>query len=272
MNLDDEDRVAHTPPPAKDHSFVAWGATLVVVLLLAFIASPELRDYARQQAYGVGSLVGIVKPDSRFAPVYKRLGMAPLPVGLAASEKIAPNLAKLAAEPCDKEAIFALAEALLVDKEKRDAAKAYLGFSATCPNSTGEEFRAAQILFLLGDNQSVVTAVTEIIAKTPGVADYYYLRGRAMAGLKRYDEALADYTSTIKFQGNARNIRSKVFVEMANIYLATGKPCEAAAIIVAWVALDPKTRNTPAAHNMIEEYNERGCAQRALPRPEAKKL
>jgi len=32
------------------------------------------------------------------------------------------------------------------------AANAYLGFAAACPDGEGEEYRAAQILFLLGDS------------------------------------------------------------------------------------------------------------------------
>ena len=50
---------------------------------------------------------------------------------------------------------------------------------------------------------------------------------------------------------------------MANIFLATGEPCKAAETILAWIAIAPATRNTPAARKVVDEYAAQGCARDA---------
>jgi tetratricopeptide (TPR) repeat protein len=243
----------------------------VIVAGLALLASPELRDHAWRAAYSAASLFGVKAPDDEFADLYKRLGIAPLPAGLAASGKISSGLAKLAREPCDKAAIFALGEALAAKGEARVAAEAYLGFAAGCPNGEGEEHRAGQLLLNLDDNDRVISIADALILKNPSVANYRYLRGKALAGAKRYQEALADYASTIELQNNRHDVNERVFTEMANIYAQIGKPCDAALTILAWVVLDPKTRNTPKARKLVQEFIAQGCQQGAAA-SELKKL
>jgi tetratricopeptide (TPR) repeat protein len=264
MKLDLEDRIV---PATSSHSnlFMTLALTAFIAAVVALIALPEFRDFARQEAYAAASLAGFAPADNGFGAVYKKLGMAPLPAGLAASSKISPNLAKLAEEPCDKKAIFALGEALTADHEERNAANAYAGFAAACPDGEGEQYRAAQILFQLGDSEKVIAMASELILKSPGIPEYRYLRGKALAGLKRYDDALVDYASTIRLEHNPGTLRQAVFTEMANLFLASGRPCEAAATIAAWIVIAPATRNTPAARTMIEEYKAHGCRQPTAP-------
>src|SRR5215831_19113172 len=117
----------------------------------------------------------------------------PLPAKVLASSKVSSGLARLAREPCDKAAIFAFGEALFAAHEERTAAEAYVAFANACPNSEGEENRAAQILFQLGDSEHVIPLTDNLIAKNPVVANYRYLRGKALANVKRYAEAVDDY-------------------------------------------------------------------------------
>ena len=109
------------------------------------------------------------------------MGIAPLPASLAASDRVAANLAILAREPCDGKAIFAVGEALVKERAERSAAEALLGFAKDCPNGDGARFRAAPILREIGDNAKVVTILDALIAKSPGVVNYHYLRGQALA-------------------------------------------------------------------------------------------
>jgi tetratricopeptide (TPR) repeat protein len=255
MKLDRKDRLGPTSPP--DNRFLLIGTlTVIAVAALALFALPELRDYARRGAYSLASLAGA--RENRFAGLYKRWNMEPLSAGLEASDKISPNLDKLSREPCDKKAVYALGGALAAEGERRAAANVYLGFAAACANGEGEQYRAAGILEELGDHESVVAVVDALIMKHPGVANYHYLRGRARAALKRYDDALADYKSALELM-DPRNVRDAVFVEMANIYVALGRPCDGAAAIVAWIALAPASRNTPQARKVVQEYAARGC-------------
>lgn len=270
MKLEREDRIA---PPAKSDNGLFLSAALALALagVVALVALPELRETARRAGFSAAALIGVKPPPDAFAPAYRRLGLEPLPVPLAVSPKISSSLEKLSHEPCDKEAIFALGEALSAAHEKRLAADAYSGFAATCPNGEGEKYRAALLLQQLGDGDRTIALASALIEHDPSVANYRYLRGKALAGGKRYAEALADYRSTIQLQKNPRDVGEWVFTEMAGIYAVLGKPCEAALTILAYVAIDPASRNTPKAHKLVMEYSARGCDQNAAP-PDLKSL
>jgi len=82
---------------------------------------------------------------------------------------------------------------------------------------------------------------------------------------KRYAEAVDDYKSTIELQKAPRDVGEWVFVELANIYAAIGRPCDAAVTILAWAAIDPSVRNTLKTRKMVEEYSAKGCAQNPAP-------
>lgn len=203
--------------------------------------------------------------EEPYAAAYARLGISHLSASLLSSAKIASSLTRLSQEPCDKRAIFAFGEALAAADENRLAAQAYLGFGAGCPNGEGERYRAAGILFDLGDNDKVVAITESLITANPTNGHYHYLRGRAFASMKRYPEAIADYKNTIGLMKNVRDVGEWVFIEMANLYAAMDRPCDAASAIMAFVAADPTNRNTGQARKMIEVYSAKGCAQKLAP-------
>lgn len=264
MNLQSEDRPV---PPLKPDGRPFLSAVLVaaVACAAAFAAVPELCDYARRFAFVVADAVGITLAEDEYSAAYKRLAIPRLSADLLASSKISSGLARFAREPCDKAAMFAFGEALLAEHEGRKAADAYFAFAGICPNSEGEQNRAAQILFQLGDSEKVIAITDALIAKNPTVASYHYLHGKALANVKRYAEALDNYKNAVELQKNPRNVGEWVFVEMANIYVAMGRPCDAATTILAWVAIDPSVRNTLKARKMVEEYSAKGCAQNPTP-------
>jgi aspartyl protease family protein len=264
MKLTDQDRPV---PVLTSDSRPFWSAALAIVMACAaaLAAFPQVRDYAKGLAFTVGDAVGVTPPDSEYSAAYKRMGMAPLPARLLASSQISSGLARLGREPCDKTAIFAFGEALLAAHEERKAADAYSAFAASCPNGEGEQNRAAQILFQLGDSEKVIAITDALIAKNPAVGSYRYLRGKALANTKRYAEAVEDYKSAIQLQKDPRDVGDWVFVEMANIYAAMGRPCDAATTILAWVAIDPTVRNTLNVRKTVEAYSAKGCGQNPAP-------
>ena len=166
MQLDSQQRTSPTPRP-ESRVFAIATVIAFIVAGLALVAIPELRDPATRLGRSAASLVGVAAPVGDFTEVYTRLGIAPLPASLAASDKIAANLAILAREPCDGKAIAALGEALVKQRAERSAAEALLGFAQACPNGDGARYRAAQILRTLGDNAKVVTILDELIATEP---------------------------------------------------------------------------------------------------------
>src|SRR5262249_22872694 len=146
----------------------------------------------------IGEAIGLRPFDGEHSAAYKHLGLPRLSAKVLASSKVSSGLARLAREPCDKAAIFTFGEALLATHEERTAANAYLAFSENCPNGEGEKNRAAQIFFQLGYSEQVIEITDSLIAKNPAVANYRYLRGKALANVKRYAEAVDDYKSTIQ--------------------------------------------------------------------------
>jgi tetratricopeptide (TPR) repeat protein len=264
MKLDDEDRPVRVLD-SYSRPFLSAALVIVVACAAAFAFLPEFGDYAKGLVFALGDAVGIRPPEDEYSAAYKRLGISPLPAKLLASSKISSGLARLAREPCDKAAIFAFGEALLAAQEGRTAADAYFAFAAACPNSEGEQNRAAQILFQLGDSEKVIAITDALIANNPTIASYRYLRGKALANVKRYAEAVDDYKSTIELQKAPRDVGEWVFVELANIYAAIGRPCNAAVTILAWAAIDPSVRNTLKTRKMVEEYSAKGCAQNPPP-------
>jgi len=264
MNLSEEDR-PFPAPKSYSRPYLSAGLAVAVACAAAFAAIPELREYVKRLTFAVGDAIGIKPPQDEYAAAYQRLGIPSLSADLLAVNKISSNLALLSREPCDKTAIFGFGEGLVAAREGRKAAEAYFAFAAICPNSEGEQNRAAQILFQLGDSEKVVAITDSLIEKNPTVGSYHYLRGKALANMKRYGKALEDYKSTIELMKNTRDVGEWVFVEMANIYAAIGRPCDAAATIVAWVAIDPSVRSTSKARKMVEEYSANGCTQNAPP-------
>jgi len=264
MKLDNEDRPVRTLK-SDGHPLLSAAVVIAVACAVAFATLPELREYAKGLAFALADAVGVKPPEDEYSAAYKRLGISPLSAKLLASSKISSNLARLAREPCDKPAMSAFGEALLAAHEGRTAANAYFAFAGICPNSEGEQNRAAQILFQLGDSARVIAITDALIAKNPTVSSYHYLRGKALANVKRYAEAVEDYKNTVELYKNPRDVGEWVFVEMANIYAAMGRPCDAAMTILAWVAIDSSARNTLKARKMIEEYSAKGCPQNPAP-------
>jgi len=270
MSLDDDDRRFR---PKRSDVFPIIPALLAagVAVAAAIAAIPELREYAKGLVLAGGEAVGVQVAQSEYAAAYERLKITPLPAKLLASSKISENLGRLAREPCDRAAITGLGAGLFAAHESRKAAEVYIGFAGLCPNSDVQQSAAANILFSLGDSAKTAALTDDLIARNPTNHNYRYLRGRALANLKRYSEAAQDYQATIQLAPNPASVNENVFVELANIFAAMGRPCDAAAAIAAYVKLDLAKRNTPAAHKAIAEYLAKGCALGGAPE-DSKKL
>src|SRR5262245_4492829 len=155
MKLDEQDRLVR-PMESSGRPILSTALAIAVAGAAAFVALPELREYAKGLAFGAGDAIGINVLGDEYSAVYQRMGISPLPAKLLASSKISSGLAQLSREPCVKRAIFAFGEALVSAREERRAADAYVAFAASCPNGEGEQNRAAQILFRLGDSEHVI--------------------------------------------------------------------------------------------------------------------
>jgi len=271
MEIDRGDRIVPAPSAEKGRLRIGAAVAIAGALTVAFVAFPDLRDFLRREAYSAASAVGAPTPADEYAPVYARLEFEPLRAGLVAKPKISAPLAKLLREPCDKRAVAALAEALILEGEERVAARIYRGFSAACPNTAMEKGRAGELFLRIGDTDAAIAIADVLISEQPIFPDFHYLRARALFAAKRYDAAIAEYRTTIELFHDRAKVHERLFVELANAYVAVGKPCEAAFSVFSWIALDPGRRSTPGARKRVEEYGALGC--RNLPAfDEPKKL
>lgn len=263
MEIDRGDRIAPPPSPEKSRLWIGVVAAVAGALGLAVVVAPEFGDFLRREAYTAANAVGAPTPADEFAPVYARLEMEPLRARLVASPKISTQLAKLLREPCDKRAITALAEALIAEGEERVAARSFGGFAAACPDSAMEKGRAGELFLRIGDADTALKIANALISEQPIYADFHYLRARALFAAKRYDAAIGEYKTTIELFHDRAKVHERVFVDLANAYVAVGKPCDAAFTLFSWIALDPPRRGTPGARKRVEEYGALGC--RKLP-------
>jgi tetratricopeptide (TPR) repeat protein len=264
MELTPQDRlVPEVKPESRLFRFVVL-AIAALGVMAAFALIPQGRETARGIVLAARNATGFAPPDT-YGPVYQRLGMAPLSARLRGLPPISSGLERLVREPCDKRAIFTFGEALLAAHEDRAAADAYVGFAAGCPNGDGEQYRAAEIFMQLGDNPKAIALADVLVDRNPAIGAYHYLRGKALAGAKRYAEAIDDYKRTIELQKDPRALGEWVFVEMANLYAAMGRPCDAAKAMLAWIAIDASARDTPDARKKAEAYAAQGCAPEPPP-------
>jgi tetratricopeptide (TPR) repeat protein len=246
----------------------------IVLLLFAVIILAVLgfvfHDRAMGTFYALEEASGLAPSQAQFAATYRQLGISALPQRLFARDRVADSLTRLAHEACDHQAIGALANAFTAGGERRLAASALMGFSLSCRGSENEQAAAGRIFLDLGDAEKAVAVANALTAAKPEIANFHYFRGKALVAAGRGAEAVNEYKATIDLSPSPRQVAEWVFLELADLYAALDRPCDAAQTIMSWVAIDPATRNTARAHKLVETYAARGCA--AAPKPDSRTL
>jgi tetratricopeptide (TPR) repeat protein len=238
----------------------------IIVALVGYI----FHDRAMRAFYELEELSGMAPSQQQFAAIYRQLGISALPPRLFARDRVADSLTRLAREACDHQAIGSLANAFAADGERRLAASALMGFSLACHGCENEQATAGQIFLQLGDADKALAVANALTTAKPEVANFHYFRGKALVAAGRGAEAVNEYKSTIDLSPSPRQVAEWVFLELADLYAALDRPCDAAQTIIDWIAIDPATRNTARAHKLVETYAGRGCA--AAPKPAASSL
>jgi tetratricopeptide (TPR) repeat protein len=241
-------------------------AALIILALLGF----AFRDRATRALYAFEEASGLAPSQQQFAATYRQLGISVLPARLFANDRVANSLGRLAHEACDHQAIGSLANVLAAEGEQRMAASALMGFSLSCQGSENEQAAAGQLFLRLGDADKALAVANALTSARPDIANFHYLRGKALIAAGRGPEAVNEYKSTIDLSPSPRQVAEWVFLELANLYAALGRPCDAAQTIVNWIAIDPATRNTPRAHKLVETYAAHKCG--IAPRPDSSSL
>jgi len=209
----------------------------------------------------LGSAACVQEPDSQKLAVLERMEISPLADSVISNPEVDRYLDVLKREPCDWDAIHALATRLYHLSYKREAAKTYLYFPHKCSRSNVALSRAADIFAQLSDFEAATKAVNELVADSPDVPNYHYQRGQTYEAAKRFDEALDAYETTTALTDNIASLNGGVFRRTANAYAALGKYCEAITPLQTWIGIDPEENDTADVRSIIRRYKEAGNCQ-----------
>lgn len=208
--------------------------------------------------------------DEALRGVYDKLGLAPLSAKLLNDAEIAKGIKDLSISICDKTAIFKLGNGLTRLDERKTASDALLAFAKKCPNSEGELRGATALLFDMGDYASALPLAEKLVEQRPEVGDYYFLRAQVLQYLGRYREAAESYSSTIGLVDNPKLLKSTVFTELASVYAAQSRFCEAMTAIQSFVVADPVNRDTAGTRKLVSDYAAKGKCDSGYAKGEAR--
>lgn len=215
-------------------------------------------------------------PDTIFARLYERYGVAPLSVSTVRNDQVHAALTALQSEPCDKHDIYRASLSLEHANALRDAARVLKGYAVACPDVDGELYHSAELFYLVGDYDAAIAQANLLARLQPDDANLFYLRARAFQSAKRYQDALEDYATTIRLSTDLKRINSEVFMRMSASYAALGRNCEATIPVEMYMALDPDKHATPSLRGMLADLSKKGaCAttfakgEAIIPRPGA---
>ncbi len=199
-------------------------------------------------------------PNEVFASVYQRLGA--LPREAVRDAYIWNRLEELKREPCDQKSIGDLADALEKHGYRREAANGLYKFVRDCGAPFSALNKSINIYLKLTDYANAVEVADEFVRREPTNHDAHYLRGIALQGAGDFQRALIDYSDGIElFGSDKKEISSRAFLRMAEVYAALNRFCEATSPINMWVSLDPASRDTSRTRKIISDYEAKGnCA------------
>jgi predicted aspartyl protease len=193
----------------------------------------------------------------KYAAVYERLAISPLPAAVEATPNVQRRLEELRQKPCDREAIIPLAEGLMRADMPREGATSILNFSVRCgphPQALDVAYRA---FYRLRDWQSALRVANELVKQEPGESRYRFLRAATREETKDYDGALRDYSGALLLLGDSARTHAMEFRRVSRNYAALGRYCEAMSPLETYMTFD-KRHQTEELQQLIADYAEKG--------------
>ena len=192
-----EDRNGGRLPPSK-----IWKEYLVIILVVIVVAGAGAAVYLGSDTIldKFGQLAG-TNPDPVSETFYSRLEIEPLPSAVVNRNPMAGHIAVLLREPCDWNATYEFAGTLQQAGYRREAAKVFQAYSAKCQPSDVALYRAADILYGLSDFPGAIKVTDDLLAMSPDLPQFHYLRAQILQGTKRYKEAIDAYDFNDWFGG-----------------------------------------------------------------------
>jgi aspartyl protease family protein len=193
-----------------------------------------------------------------FSSTYARLGIAPLPVNVELETEISERLEQLGREPCYKDGMLGFADALVAAGYPREADTGLLSFAKRCGDSDAILLRRHQALLKASDFTNALGIANDLVASDPVKATYRYARAQTYEQLKDFESALHDYIVSVQLLGTPSRVAGFHFYDIARMYAALGRFCDAIAAVETFVAFSPAARRTQQSVSMILEYSKKG--------------
>jgi tetratricopeptide (TPR) repeat protein len=199
-----------------------------------------------------------VPPNDRFSDLYEKLSISRLPASVERQPAISGRLEQLNREPCYRDAISELSDALLNAGFPRESAVVLISFANRCPGSDHLLAGAYNALMAVSDATGAAQIADKLVNRFPAQSTYRYWRARAYDDLGDYQHALGDYLNAVQLVGDLNTVSGDAFFNLSRMYAALGRYCDAITPMQTYVYLNPAERRTPQTVKIIAEYADKG--------------
>jgi tetratricopeptide (TPR) repeat protein len=228
-----------------------------LTVLLAFIITAILVGGAFI-FYQNGEPTPRISTNDQFLSVYNQLAISALPAAVERQLPIHSRLEQLKREPCYRDAIAGLSDALLEAGFPRESAASLVSFANRCPGSDYLLAGAYQAMMTISDSSRAFRVADRLVNQFPAQSRYRYWRAKAYDDMKEFPRALSDYINAVQLVGDLQSVSGDAFYNISRMYAALGRYCEAITPIETYISFDPAERRTPQTTTIIAEYAEKG--------------
>jgi aspartyl protease family protein len=194
-----------------------------------------------------------------FSAVYAQLGISPLPLDVELESNISKRLEQLRHEPCYRDGMAGLANALMEAGYPREADTSLLSFAKRCGESDVILQWRHAALMKASNAVAALDVANKLVELDPAKAVYRYMRAQAHEQSKNYNAALDDYVVSLQYAGPPSRVSGSVFYGIARMHAALGQFCDSITDVETYVAFDPASRRTHQSASMILEYSKKGA-------------
>jgi aspartyl protease family protein len=199
-------------------------------------------------------------PD--YTRFYEHMGLAALPRDAENKPKIKASLDKLAREPCFKDAALELSDELAETGYPRESANLMVNFGEKCGASS--DYSVLEHVYLgyidVSDYAAALKAAEQLVSNYPENASARLTRAHTYELLGRFEQALSDYISAVELSERS-SLAAKHYYNIARMYAALGRYCDAIGPLQTYLAIDPLRNRTNQLTQIISGYVLKGnCA------------
>jgi clan AA aspartic protease (TIGR02281 family) len=192
-----------------------------------------------------------------YSHVYAALGIASLPSTVELQPQVRNLLDQLSREPCYRDAIYDLADALLEAGYPRETDTSLLSFAKRCGGSDEILVRRYRALYRASDFSAALRLADDLVKSDPADAQVRYWRGNVYEDLKDFTHALTDYINTVQLMGAPFTISVNHYYDISRMYAALGRYCDAITPIETFISFNPAKNRSTQLSRLIAEYAEK---------------